>query len=76
MITPKIAGVVASADFRTNSRHLLTNKGMQLAKNGAIWCEKYFPGSSGSCATAVKEKEETWEMSRALSTCRCTFAVK
>ena len=58
---------------------------MQPAKIGAIWCVKYSPGPSGSCATAVKEEEEeeeeeeedeTWEMSRALSTCRRTFAVK
>ena len=52
------AGVVASAVFRTNSRHLQTYKGMQLTKNDAIWCKKYFPGPSGSCATAVKEDEE------------------
>ena len=56
---------------------------MQPAKNGAIWWVNYSPGPSGSCATAVKEEEEeeeeddeTWEMSRALSTCRRTFAVK
>ena len=55
------AGVVASAVFRTNSCRLLTYKGMQPAKNGAIWCEKYVPGSSGSCATAVKEEEEEEE---------------
>ena len=75
---------MASAIFCTNSRRLLTYKGMQPAKNGAIWCEKYVPGPSSSCATAVKEEEEeeeeeedeTWEMSRALSTCRHTFAVK
>ena len=71
-------GVVASAVFRTNSRRLLAYKGMQPAKIGAIWCVTYSPGPSGSCATAVKEEEEdeTWEMSRALSTCRCTFAEK
>ena len=40
---------------------------MQPAKNGAIWCEKYFLGPSGLCATSVKEEEEeeeedkTWE---------------
>ena len=56
-----MAGVVASAVFRTNSRRLLTYKGMQPAKNGAIWCEKYFPGPSGSCATAVKKEEEEEE---------------
>ena len=56
---------------------------MQPAKNGAIWYEKYSPGAFGLCAMAVKEEEEEeeekdkmWEMSRALSTCRCTFAVK
>ena len=72
---------MASVVFRTNSRRLLTYKGMQPAKNGAIWCVKYSPGPSGSCTTAVKEEEEeeedeTWEMSMALSTCRRTFAVK
>ena len=58
---------------------LFTYKGMQPAKNGAMWCEKYSPGPFGSCATAVKEEEEedeTWEMSRALSICRRIFAVK
>ena len=52
-----MAGVVASAVFRTNSRRLLTYKGMQPAKNGAIWCEKYFPGHSGSCARLSKKKK-------------------
>ena len=74
------AGVVASAVFRTNSRRLLTYKGMQPAKIDAIWCKKYPPGPSGLCVTAVREEEEeedeTWEMSRALSTCRRTFAGK
>ena len=72
------AGVVTSAVFRTNSRRLLTYKRMQPAKIGAIWCVKYFPGTSGSCATAVKEVEEeddeTWEMS--LSIRVGTFAVR
>ena len=74
---------MASAVYRLNSRRLLTYKGMQPAKNGAIWCEIYFPGPSGSCATAVKQEEEEeeeddemWEMSRALSTCRRTFSMK
>ena len=68
---------MASAVFRTKLRRLLTYKGMQPSKNGAIWCEKYSPGPFGSCATAVREEEEeeededeTWEKSRALSTCR------
>ena len=70
-----------SAFFRTKLRRLLTYKGMQPAKNGALWCVKYSLGPSGSCATAVEEEEEeeedeTWEMSRALSTYRRTFAVK
>ena len=65
---------MASAFFRTNLRRFLTYKVMQP---GAIWCEKYSPGSFGLCVTAVEEEEdETWEMSRALSTCRCTFAGK
>ena len=75
---------MASAVFHTNSRRLLTYKRMQPAKNGAIWCEKYFPGPSGSCAMAVKEEEEEEEeeedemreMLRALSTCRRTFTAK
>ena len=57
-------GVVASAVFRTKLRRLLTYKGIQPAKNGAIWSEKYSPGTFGSCATAVREEEEedkTWE---------------
>ena len=50
----------------------------------AIWCKKYSPGPFGLCTTAVREEEEeaeeeedeTWEMARALSTCRRTFDVK
>ena len=78
------AGVVTSAVFRTNSCRLLTYKGMQIAKIDAIWCKKYPPGPSVLCAAAVREEEqeeeeeeeETWVMSRALSTCRHTFAEK
>ena len=63
------AVVRASAVFRTKLRHLLTYKGMQPAKNGAIWCKKYSPGPFGLCATAVKEEEDeqlpvTWTSSR------------
>ena len=86
-----MAGVVASAVFRTNSRRLLTYKGMQPAKIDAIGCKRYPPGPSGLCATAVREEEEeeekeeeeeeedgngTWVMSRVLSTCRRTFTGK
>ena len=73
------AVVRASAVFRTKLRHLLTYKGMQPAKNDAIWCKKYSHGPFGLCATAVKEEEdddETLEKLRALSTCRRTFVGK
>ena len=82
-----VAGVVASAVFRTNSCRLLTYEEMQPAKIDAIGCKKYPPGPSGLCATAVREEEEeeeeeeeggndTWVMSRVLSTCRRTFTGK
>ena len=69
---------MASAFFHTQLHHLLTYKGMQPDKNGAIRCEKCSPGPLGSSATAVKEedKDETWEMLRALSTCSRTFTGK
>ena len=72
---------MASAVFCTNLRHLLTYKGMQTAKNGAIWCEKYSPGPFSLYARAVREDEEeekdrTWEMSRVFSMCTGTFTVK
>ena len=61
------AGVVASALFRTKLRRLL--KGMQPAKIDKIQCKKYSPSSFGLYATAVREEDdETWEMSKALST--------
>ena len=77
---------MASALFRTKLRRLLTYKETQPEKIVAIWCKKYSPGPFGLCSTAVREEEEeekeeyqedeTWEMSRALSTCRHTFAMK
>ena len=48
------AGIASSAVFRTNSRHILTYKGLQTAKIDVIWCKKYSPDSFGWCATAVK----------------------
>ena len=73
---------MANAIFHTNSRRLLTYKGMQPTKIDVIWCKKYSPGPFSLCATAAKEEEEeeeedeTWGKSRALSTGRCTFARK
>ena len=76
---------MASAIFHTNSRRLLTYKGMQPAKIDVIWCKKYSSGPFSLCATAVKEEEEeeeeeeedeAWGKLRALSTGRCTFARK
>ena len=52
------ARVVASAVFRTKLRHLLTYKGIQPAKDGAIRCEKHSPSLFGSSATAVKEEDD------------------
>ena len=49
---------MATAVFHTNLRRLITYKGMQPAKNGATWCEKYSPGPFRSCVTAVREEEE------------------
>ena len=49
---------MATVVFRIKLCRLLTYKGMQPAKNGVIWSEKYSPGPSGSCAAAVKEKKK------------------
>ena len=36
-------------------------RGIQPAKNGAIWCENYSPGPFGLCTTAVTEEVEEEE---------------